>query len=458
MFGSIALDIVIGLVFIYLLYSLFATVLSEIIATKLGIRARNLKEAIDRMLNDEKKINKWGRFIDSLHILKDSKNNVITEFYNHPEIKYLGSSGLFKNPSSFQSVSFSKTLINLLSDDQPITRELLDAKLASPQTKIVSIKGTLQSSPTLIDLDPETSKYLRILWADSNGDIAKFKFFLEGWFDRTMEQATEWYKRKIQVILFVLGFFIAWFFNADTFTIISKLSVDKDARDKMVSMANTYIQNHPRPSEIIKPRLVSNPSLDSTSPLDNAKKPNNSSEASNTFNTNPVTVTKTVITSDSAYIKKMDSLLAIKDKLQADINNANSLLGLGAWLPDSLVVKKQSFYKVKRPNKKDSIQRYVLYSSFYDFTFEKNSCEIKFDKEKKTAVIYFSTGEKFCHLFVLLRHHLFGFLITAIAISLGAPFWFDLLNKLMRLRTSTKQTTDSTTNKQDGVTLDQRVG
>ncbi|HZV44768.1 MAG TPA: hypothetical protein VFF90_09825, partial [Saprospiraceae bacterium] len=27
-----------------------------------------------------------------------------------------------------------------------------------------------------------------------------------------------------------------------------------------------------------------------------------------------------------------------------------------------------------------------------------------------------------------------GFLITALAICLGAPFWFDLLNKLVRLR------------------------
>ena len=29
-----------------------------------------------------------------------------------------------------------------------------------------------------------------------------------------------------------------------------------------------------------------------------------------------------------------------------------------------------------------------------------------------------------------------GWLITALAISLGAPFWFDLLNKLMKLRSS----------------------
>ncbi|MEQ8530717.1 MAG: hypothetical protein RIB86_02625, partial [Imperialibacter sp.] len=30
----------------------------------------------------------------------------------------------------------------------------------------------------------------------------------------------------------------------------------------------------------------------------------------------------------------------------------------------------------------------------------------------------------------------FGYLITAFAISLGAPFWFDLLNKLVKIRSS----------------------
>jgi hypothetical protein len=35
-----------------------------------------------------------------------------------------------------------------------------------------------------------------------------------------------------------------------------------------------------------------------------------------------------------------------------------------------------------------------------------------------------------------LRDHGLGFLITAIALSLGAPFWFDLLNKLVSLRSS----------------------
>ncbi len=117
MLDNVALNVVIGLVFIYLLYSLLATVLSEIIATKLGLRARNLKEAVDRMLNDGEDDKKfWSRLWDSLRLMKNPKNPRITNFYNHPEIKYLGSTGIFKIPSQFKAVSFSKTLLNLLNE------------------------------------------------------------------------------------------------------------------------------------------------------------------------------------------------------------------------------------------------------------------------------------------------------------------------------------------------------
>jgi hypothetical protein len=38
---------------------------------------------------------------------------------------------------------------------------------------------------------------------------------------------------------------------------------------------------------------------------------------------------------------------------------------------------------------------------------------------------------------------LLGWLITGIAISLGAPFWFDLLNKFMIVRSTVKPTEKS---------------
>lgn len=228
---------------------------------------------------------------------------------------------------------------------------------------------------------------MQSLWYESYGDLIKFKLQLEAWFDRTMEQCSEWYKRKIQIVLLVLGFMLAWFFNADTFTIINKLSTDKDARDKIVLLAAVYNTTNPQ---------VNGPKL-------------------------------------NLLPDKLDSLNNVKKRLEQDIVNANSLLGLGGWAPDSVKVTIDT-----KANEK-------TYTPQIDFS------SLSAAEQRENTLLKFSHYEKWQYFLRLFYHHFFGFLITAIAISLGAPFWFDLLNKLMALRTSVKQQTDSTNTTTNGV-------
>ena len=448
MFNNVALDVVIGLVFIYLLYSLFATVLSEIIATKLGLRARNLKEGVDRMLNDDKDDKGfWARFWDSLKLTKNPKNPRITNFYNHPEIKYLGSTGIFKIPSQFKAVSFSKTLLNLLNEtgykkllvdnnakmDDPKEGDIKDIPVTeiSKDRIVAALEGIINEHKTAttseekekIVIDEETAKYVLSIWKESYGDLVKFKLQLEAWFDRTMEQCTEWYKRKIQMVLLAIGFLLAWFFNADTFTIISKLSTDKDARDKIVTLAAAYNEDHNRPAEATFgiPPVTPNPSKESRPSDTNLAKPKTEADSLKDL------LRKSEENYNRAWTSKLDSLNNVKKKLEKEIVDANTILGLGGWAPDSVKV---SF---------DSITHERIYTPQIDYV-SLSSC----DQKVTDGYIYFSHGDKWLYFLSLLCHHFFGFLITAIAISLGAPFWFDLLNKLMQLRTSLKQETDST--------------
>jgi hypothetical protein len=341
MFDSVALNVVIGLVFIYLLYSLLATVISELIATALGLRARNLKEAVDRMLNDEKVGGFWFKLWDSLKFMKNPKNKVVNSFYNHPEIKYLGSSGLFTIPSFFKADNFSKTVMSLFFGETNQDKEHIGARL----NQIIELAKSADKNDRI--LDPETAEYLHGLWLDAKGDVDLFRMEIEKWFNRTMEHTSEWYKRKIRAVLLILGFCLAWFFNADTFEIVKKLSTDRVAREQLVSMANSYIQS------------------------------------------NPLAADTGLVKQDSTFeaIKaRMDSLLIVKQDLQKDISEAGSILGTGCW------------------------------PSGPGYTFR----------------------QKIAYMFRLLWQHFFGYLVTAIAISLGAPFWFDLLNKMMSLRTTRK--------------------
>ena len=67
---------------------------------------------------------------------------------------------------------------------------------------------------------------------------------------------------------------------------------------------------------------------------------------------------------------------------------------------------------------------------FYSKELEENTnmLAIGWDKEGRT---YFKQGNQWFFSII-------GWLITAFAVSLGAPFWFGLLNKLVALRSSGK--------------------
>jgi len=391
MFDNVAFNVVIGLVFIYLLYSLLGTILSEIIATNIGLRARNLKEAVDRMLSDSEKLSFWERLIDSFRLMKNPKNERIDKFYNNPEIKYLGSSGIFSNPSSFKSESFSRTLLYELNGSGPLDKNKIEAELIKfttlvTQKEVVATPGVSEQYSRTLDL--QSAQFVLSLFNYSERDLIKFKLHLEAWFDRTMEQATEWYKRKIQVILLFIGFFMAWFFNADTFNIINKLSIDKDARGKLVSLASAYVQNNEAPK------------------------------------TDTATINLLKINQ-----AKLNEILLIKKKLDVDIDKANSVLGAGSWLPDNLTVSY------------DSVEKKFVAVPAVDEALLKHRLPIR--KVHGVSFYEFGFRQKLDSFFSLFFPHFGGFLITALAISLGAPFWFDLLNKLMQLRTSIKQPTDA---------------
>src|SRR5262245_16449583 len=114
MFNNIALDVVIGLVFIFLLYSLLATIIQEIIATKLKFRAKILEKGIIRMLED-------GRSSPSNNTVNlFRKRNTLLNmriaawFYAHPLIKYLGENNDYSKPSYLSSQNFSKVMVDLL--------------------------------------------------------------------------------------------------------------------------------------------------------------------------------------------------------------------------------------------------------------------------------------------------------------------------------------------------------
>jgi len=233
-----------------------------------------------------------------------------------------------------------------------------------------------------VPISNETYKFLRSIWLESQGDVTAFRKLLEKWFDDTMERCTGWYKKNTQYLLLVIGLVIAIIFNVDTISIAGKLEKDPKLRDAVVQQSDAFVKAHPN---LYQERI---------SELNTNNKTYQAAVAvikkDSTAKTDTVNATLTLVKSDSIARAESDSLL-----------NRGKLL---AHQADSLV--KGDIAKVNG----------VMGMGLNSFTF----------KDRDLGDFLLS---------------LLGWIITALALSLGAPFWFDLLNKLMKLRGSVSTST-----------------
>lgn len=373
MFNSVVLDVTIGLVFIFLLYSLLASLIQEIIATALAFRARILVKSLSRMLQDEEALSSfqaraksWAQVLFNQKVIK---NQSLTDlFYRHPLLKYLGEDQWFSKPAYLTAKNFSKVIIDVLrgtakaGDD---FRPFIENVLKTGQVNFNNIDFTI---------DAGTLKYLNTLWVDASGDVQRFTLQLENWFDETQVRSTGWYKQYTQVILLFVGLAIAIVFNVDTFHIVEKLSKDDNLRAQMVQQAGNYIKEHPD----LKAEIEARQQRIHDSLKYNSTKKDSLQKESRYLDS----VSKAYEERLRASLKKADSLV------NTDIAKVNQLLGLG-WT---------------------------------------NTCEAN---NTTCGCFCFYVPKNFTATTPI------GWLITAIAISLGAPFWFDLLNKLFKLRGNT---------------------
>jgi hypothetical protein len=233
MLNNIALEVCLGLIFIFLLYSLLATIIQEIIAQWLSLRPRMLMKGLRNMLEDRNvhlpdamKNNTLLSYIASClqrwwisaqenwqHFKCPLAENTASKaFYQHPGIKYLSENSWNSKPAYISPSSFAHTMIQLLRGENYDGLTL----------QMSQIKNTLFNNNTILangvtyTIDAETLKYLQQLYIDADRSIERFRALLEKWYEDTMDRVGGWYKRQTQLILFIIGLSIALIFNADS--------------------------------------------------------------------------------------------------------------------------------------------------------------------------------------------------------------------------------------------------
>lgn len=197
------LNVVVGIIFILLLLSLFATTVMELISALFGLRGRNLRYALKKMLADAGDDKMYEEFKDSA-------------LYKQLSSKWLGG---YYPPSYLSSNNFSFILSNIV--------ENLDG--AELHDKINNIQ------------DERLRTVLHQIVDDTDSKTKPFREKLEHWFDDIMDRASGWFKRDIQLYLIIIGFAIAVGFNADVIEIYQKLQDDPSARLEVYQTAQSYV-------------------------------------------------------------------------------------------------------------------------------------------------------------------------------------------------------------------------
>ncbi|MBM0740573.1 hypothetical protein JOY44_02900 [Phormidium sp. CLA17] len=211
--------------------------------------------------------------------------------------------------------------------------------------------------------------------------INEFRNEVSVWFDRSMNRASGVYKRNAKGVAIMIGFIIAILSNADTFHIIGRLSGDDDLRHVITQRAASVTQrsdiNTSGQSEVTQENLRA------------LKRETNAVLQEIAF---PIQWTPTNLT------QQFDCLASNQPQ------NGETPAALNPDLTD--LNKWSSFYSACLPPGRAVSNEFNL-------------------------PLF---GEVVLNRFLSLARILLGWLVTGIAIAMGAPFWFDLLSKLMNVR------------------------
>lgn len=241
--------------------------------------------------------------------------------------------------------------------------------------------------------DEDLKNVLNQLLRESGGQIDLFRLEIQNWYNNVMDRAAGWYKRYTQKILLFMGLGIAVVFNADTVSLYDRLSNDPETLQQLVAAADQYVQAR----EVVDGRVVRTVPANTTTfnPLPQAT-PADTQAPGPGFGDRPVVNPLDSVAGTVPYTPEQSApqTYLYNDENVADQDFRTSLEDLKGLLNNEIA-------EIRRPLGLGWEGVSLRELSTYD-----------------------------------LISKILGFILTALAVSLGAPFWFDMLKKLVNIRSS----------------------
>ena len=274
--------------------------------------------------------------------------------------------------------------------------------------------------------DQKMRQALLTLFDDAGNDVEKFKQNIEVWFNSAMDRVGGWYKRRSQWVTGVISLVVVVAMNVDAMLIVRYLDAHPGVRDGLVTQAKAFADARAKDSAgAARPGVIAGDSVPGTLAIKFNKPREKDVEV--VFATDAkgaVFHPKSVLLTKDASSADYTLETAISDKAQkasvtatvadADADITPVLLDIEPSYPEQLKRIQQQLTDLKLP-----------------IGWVSNPPQA--DQDLRLGL---PKWENKAEVWDTLTYHLLGWLITAVAATLGAPFWFDMLNKIMSIRSA----------------------
>lgn len=377
MFGSEILEIAIGVVFTFVLLSLTATTVREAAEALLKTRAIQLERGLREMLDDPTGTGITKQLFDHPLLY-----GLFTGNYNPAQqlTKFILPRKTVVAARDGTTTKLAQLRISFRSNlpayipSRNFAMALLDLASKKSDGAELSLEAARQTAVTL--QNERLRRALLVAIGEAEGDIDRARTSLEAWFDGTMDRVSGWYKRETQWVLLALGLFLAIALNVDCLHVARSLALSNTLRQKIVQSA-----------EAVKQQLPAAPPLAEGSVT---QAPDGATETGTSGPT--LNIPQSAVDAQLSGLSDIIGWPQFNKAVTADIENDHARTG-----------------KQLRGVKPTSAGKLNDVTNGWWATWAWR---------------------------VLLS--IPGWLISAFAVSLGAPFWFDVLNKLMVVRSTVK--------------------
>jgi len=216
LFNSTILDVVIGVIFVYLLLSILCTAANEWVAAVTRRRGEMLKKGIKQLLANQRTAS------------ENDAEGFVREFYKHPLIISMMHDA--NHPAYLSPRNFAAVVIDVMAPSKPEALVFED----------------LQAGANALP-DGQVKKSVLALIQRSNRDLEAAQGAIEGWFNDAMDRVSGWYKRRTQLWTIIIALVLTLIANADTIRIARQLWTDPVLRAAVVEEAKVRAQK-PRPT------------------------------------------------------------------------------------------------------------------------------------------------------------------------------------------------------------------